>query len=112
MLYPKMPAATTLSGKYVYSSQPESMNWWMSAASAVFAADPAGLVAGTLDGAVSGRAFSGSYTLDDRGSLSLVTAPEGEAPTESRFLLASDSFGLGISTGETYVADGCRVIER
>jgi hypothetical protein len=112
MLYPKAPAATTLNGNYVLSSQPESMNWWISAATAALAANPAGSFAGTLDGDVSGRAFAGTYTLDDAGDLRLLTAREGEAPTEARFLLMSDSFGLGISTGDTYIADGCRVIER
>jgi hypothetical protein len=111
MLYPKTPTGTTLNGSYVLSSQPESMDWWMSATSAVLTADPAGSFSGSLDGEVSGRSFTGSYTLDDNGALRLLLARENELPMDSRFWLVSDKFGLGISTGDNYVHDGCRVIE-
>jgi hypothetical protein len=52
-----------------------------------------------------------TYLLDDRGALRLLMAREDEMPMDSRFWLVSDSFGLGISTGNSYVQDGCRVIE-
>jgi hypothetical protein len=111
MLYARQPTSTTLTGRYALASLP-STKWPMSGTSAVLTASADGTVVGKLDGDTSARRVTGSYLLNDDGELQLSLAREDAMPTQSRYLMASDDFGLGISTSETGYEDDCMVLQR
>jgi hypothetical protein len=84
----------------------------MSGTSVVLTASADGTVVGKLDGDTSARKVSGSYLLNDDGELQLSLARADAMPTQSRYLMASDDFGLGIYASETGYEHDCIVRQR